>query len=161
MPYWFSRSSVKFQVHTGPKICRFWPELSVSGLKLQFEFTDGFEIMHKAWHSIEYVPYCFVRSGIKFEGHTPLKNDDLNPVWVRLLGRSQLSKFVPCDLEIWWITLKKYRAPLLCYFKLCASFHSHLWIQTGVTVRKCPIWVKIGDFCPVWPSNLTDDLEKQ
>ena len=54
--------------------------------------------------------------------------------------------FVPCDLEIWRMTLKNNRAPLLCYFKLCASFRSHWWIQTGVTVRKRPIWVKIDDF---------------
>ena len=27
-----------------------------------------------------------------------------------------------------------------------ASFHSHLWIQTGVTVQKIPIWVKIDIF---------------
>ena len=33
----------------GTKSCRFWPELSISGLQLQFEFTDGFEMMHKAW----------------------------------------------------------------------------------------------------------------
>ena len=33
--------------------------------------------------------------------------------------------FVPCDLEIWQKTLKNNRAPLLCCFKLCASFHSH------------------------------------
>ena len=44
--------------------------------------------------------------------------------------------FVPCDLEIWWMTFKNNRAPLLCCFKLCASFHSHQWIQTTVTVRK-------------------------
>ena len=122
--------------------------------------------------------------------------------------------FVPCDLEIWWMTLKNNRAPLLCYIKLCASFQSHRWIQTEVIVRKRPIRVKIGDFlscvtlkfdewpwkaighlfyaasscvhyfiaisefklklqsgnahgsksviyCPVWPWNLTDDLEKQ
>ena len=54
--------------------------------------------------------------------------------------------FVPCDLEIWWITLKNNRASLLCCFKLCATFHSHQWIQTGVTVWKRPIWVKIDDF---------------
>ena len=54
--------------------------------------------------------------------------------------------FVPCDLEIWRMTLKNNRAPLVCYFKLCALFHSHLWIQNGVTVRKRQIWVKIGDF---------------
>ena len=44
------------------------------------------------------------------------------------------------------MTLKNNRALLLCYFKLCASFHSHWWIQTGVTVRKRPIWVKLDDF---------------
>ena len=44
------------------------------------------------------------------------------------------------------MTLKNNKAPLLCYFKLCAPFHNHLWIQTGVTVQKHPIWVKIDDF---------------
>ena len=36
--------------------------------------------------------------------------------------------FSPCDLEIWWMTkktTKNNRAPLLCYFKLFASLHSH------------------------------------
>ena len=34
--------------------------------------------------------------------------------------------FVWWDLEIWWLTLKNNKAPLLCCFKLCASFQSHL-----------------------------------
>ena len=54
--------------------------------------------------------------------------------------------FVPCDLEIWWMNLESNRASLLCCFRLCATFHSHRWIQTGVTVRKRPIWVKFDDF---------------
>ena len=54
--------------------------------------------------------------------------------------------FVSCDLKIWWMTLENNRASLLCCFKLCATFHSHWWIQTGVTVRKRPIWVKFDDF---------------
>ena len=33
--------------------------------------------------------------------------------------------FCPCDREIWWMTLQNNRAPLLCYFKLCASFCTH------------------------------------
>ena len=50
--------------------------------------------MHKAWRSIEEVPYCFVSSSINFQGHT-----DWN--WrfessLRLPGRSQLSN--PSDL---------------------------------------------------------------
>ena len=44
------------------------------------------------------------------------------------------------------MTLKNNRALLLCYFKLCASFHSHRSFQTGVTVRKRQTWVKISDF---------------
>ena len=54
--------------------------------------------------------------------------------------------FVPCDLEIWQMTSNNNSAHLFSYFKLCASFHSHLSIQNGVTVRKRQIWVKIGDF---------------
>ena len=59
---------------------------------------------------------------------------------------SKLAFFVPCDLDIWPMTLKNNRAPLLCYFKLCASFHSYRSIKTGATVRKCQIRVKIGHF---------------
>ena len=54
---------------------------------------------------------------------------------------------------------KNNRAPLHFSFKLCASFHSHWWIQTGVTVRKRSIWFKIGIFFRVtlkfdeWPKK--------
>ena len=53
--------------------------------------------------------------------------------------RPKSAIFVPCDLEISRMTLKNNRAHLLCYFKIWASFHSHLWIRTGVTVRKIPM----------------------
>ena len=82
------------------------------------------------------------------------------------------------------MTFKNNRAPLLCYFKLCAAFFSHWWIQTGVTVRERLIWVKIDEFLShvtlkfevwpwtqsgsnltifraVWPWNSTDNLERQ
>ena len=39
------------------------------------------------------------------------------------------------------MTLKNNRAPLLCCFQLCARFHCHMWIQTGVRVRKRLSWV--------------------
>ena len=54
--------------------------------------------------------------------------------------------FVPCDLEICWMTLKNNGAPLLYYMTLCTSFQSYWWIQTWVTVRKRSIPVKKGDF---------------
>ena len=54
----------------------------------------------------------------------------------------QIQRFLePCDLEIWRMTLKNNRAPLLSNIKLYASFHHHMWIQTGVTVRKRLSWV--------------------
>ena len=68
--------------------------------------------------------------------------------------------FLPCDLEIWRMTFKNNRAPLLCHFKLCAAFRSHWWIQTGVIVRKRLIRVQIDNFLAVWPWNLTHDLQK-
>ena len=54
----------------------------------------------------------------------------------------QIRRFLePCDLEIWRMTLKNNRAPLLSNIKLYASFHHHMRIQTGVTVRKRLSWV--------------------
>ena len=78
------------------------------------------------------------------------------------LGQNQ-QYFVPCDLEIWRITLKDNRASLLC-FKLCASFHSHRWIQTVVTVRKLSSGVLTSviltfDLWP-WPFVWTSSLSK-
>ena len=34
---------------------------------IQFEFTDGFELMHKAWCSIEEVPYYFSGYPLNFK----------------------------------------------------------------------------------------------
>ena len=45
------RSEVKGQGPRGQS--KFYPYL------LEFEFTNGFEMMHKAWSSIEEVSYCF------------------------------------------------------------------------------------------------------
>ena len=36
-------------------------------------------MMHKAWSSIEEVPYCFWRSSVKFQGHTALKSVEFDP----------------------------------------------------------------------------------
>ena len=65
----------------GSKNCPFWPKLGVSGLYLQFGITDGYEMMHKAWSSIEEVPYCFSMSSVKFQGHTALKSVEFDPNW--------------------------------------------------------------------------------
>ena len=88
--------------------------------------------------------------------------------------------FVLRDLEIWPMTLKKHWCHYLCiwrpsgnhsyktwskthltYFKLCASFQNHWSIQTGVTVRKHQIWIKMSDFLSrdleIWPMILKNN----
>ena len=69
--------------------------------------------------------------------------------------------FYPCDLEIWLMTLKNNRAPLLSYFKLCVSFHTHWWMNSNWSFTpETPNLGKIQRFfLAVWPSNLTDDLK--
>ena len=134
VPYYFWRSSVKFQDHTtlksvefdpdwaspdcnsslnspmATKLCtklevalkrcpivfkvickisrshcskklQIWPRLGVSGLQLQFEFTNGYEMMHKAWSSIGEVHYCFSRSSFKLQVCTALKIVEFDPNW--------------------------------------------------------------------------------
>ena len=48
------------------------------------------------------------------------------------------------------------------FFKLCVTFHSHQSIQTGVTVRKRSIRIKIGNFCvpcdlEIWEMTLKNN----
>ena len=87
---------------------------------------------------------CYIKLCASFRSHQWFQT------WVTIRKRPIWVKFddflEPCDLAIWQMTLKNNRAPLLCYFKLCASFRSHRWFQTWVTVRKRPIWVKFNDF---------------
>ena len=80
------------------------------------------------------------------------------PIWVKF--DDFLSRVT---LEIWQMTLQNNRAPLLSNIKLYASFHYHMWIQTGVTVQKQLSWVMTSvtltfDLWPwpfVWTSLLS------
>ena len=74
------------------------------------------------------ISYLLVNSNLSYSPETP----NLGQIW-RFLA--------PCDLEIWRMTLKNNRAPLLSNIKLYVKFHHHMWIQTGVTVRKRSSWV--------------------
>ena len=46
-----------------------------------WEPCNGYEMMHKAWSSIEEVPYCFSRSSFKFQGHIALKIVEFDSNW--------------------------------------------------------------------------------
>ena len=58
------------------------------------------------------------------------------------------------------MTLKNSRAPLLCCFQLCAWFHCHMWIQTGVRVRKRLSWVltSVTLTFDLWPVTFCMDI---
>ena len=74
-------------------------------------------MMHKAWCNVEEMPYNFSRSSIKFRSHMGWKINDFNPIWVRLLGRSQLSN--PSDLP-WYDIISCY---LLSAWALSGGCH--------------------------------------
>ena len=69
------------------------------------------EMMHKAWSSIEEVPYCFSRSSVKFQGPTGRKIAGLDPNWA----------FPDCNSSLNWPLAKKW--------------HKNF----GVAQKKCPI----------------------
>ena len=46
-----------------------------------FKVTRLYEMLHKAWSSIEEVPYCFARSSVKFQRRTALKIVEFDPDW--------------------------------------------------------------------------------
>ena len=61
------------------KDCWFRPKLGVCRLYIQFEFTDGYEMMHKVWSSIEEVPFCFQGHPSNFKVTGLKKNDRFWP----------------------------------------------------------------------------------
>ena len=81
VPYSFSRSSLKLQVGPALKIVEFDPNCAFPDYNSQFEFTNGYEMMHKAWSSMKEMPYCFWGSSVKFLGHTAKKIVDFDPNW--------------------------------------------------------------------------------
>ena len=76
------------------------------------------------------------------------------------LGHNQLF-FVPCDLEIWWMTLKNNRH----LFYTTLSFVHHLKAMSEFNLElqseNTQFRSKLAIFCPVRPWNVTNDLEKQ
>ena len=111
VPYCFSRSSVKFQGHTGQKKSLILAQVGHFRPVTQVEFTDGYEIMHQAWSSIEEVPYCFSRSFVKFQGHTGHKIADFDSYWA----------FPDCNPSL--------NSPMV--FKWCTKLY--------VVLKRCPI----------------------
>ena len=128
------------------KLSKFPNYVLFIGLKLQFEVTEGFEIMHKDWYSLDEVPYCFPRSSIKFLGYMGWKISDLNQVWVRLLGWSQLSN--PSDLPCLFSCKMIKQNQLENHFGFIMSF---LWSTFSVSETNCDLdFLKLTQLYCCW-----------
>ena len=125
----------KLQLQSGN--AQFGAKLTIFLAVWPWNLTDDLDKQHgtspKQHQAVSIISSSYVNSNWSYGPETP----NLGQIW-RFLE--------PYDVEIWGMTLQNNRAPLLCYFKLCASFRSHWWIQTSITVRKRPIWVKFDDF---------------
>ena len=129
------------------------------------------------------MPYKFSMSSIKFQGHTGWKIDDLNPIWVRLLGRPQLSN--PSDLPcFYWFCMNAYifgarvtataptfliavhvfnifKTRLTCYIYhfLFEKYYAAVWHFTnsnwdgGLHNTRGPFWNIVCILIPGWISN--------
>ena len=114
---------------------RSWPNLSVSGLYLLFEFTYGDEMMHTAWCCLEEVPYCFSRSSVKFQGHTAQKIVEFDPDWA----------FPDCNSSLNSPMATKWCAKLEVAWKRCPIvFQGH---KSNFEVTRLK---KVIDFDPNW-----------
>ena len=127
----------------GSKNRRIWPRLGVSGLLLQFEYTNGYEMMHKAWSSIEEVPYCFSRSSVKFQGHTSLKIVEFDPNWA----------FPDCNSSLKSPMARKWCTKLEVAKKRCPIvFQGHPSNCKVTRLKKSSILTQIGRFRTVTPA---------
>ena len=133
------------------------PEILKSKTNRQFFTPCNLEIWPITLKNNKVPLLCYFKLCASFQNHQCIQTGVTvrkHSIWVKICDF-----FVLCDLEFRQMTLKNNRAPVLCYFELCASFQNHQWIQTGVTVWKHSIRVKIGNLCPVWPWNLMDDIK--
>ena len=134
VPYCFSRSSVKFQGHAAHKIVDFDTNWVFPDCNFQFEFTDGYGMMHKAWNNIEEVLYSFSRSSIKFQGHTR-KNCRFWPK-LSVSGQYLLFEFTHGFemMHIGWCSIED--VPY-CFSRSSVKSQDH-------TRKKCRFWPKLS-----------------
>ena len=95
-------------------------------------------MMHKAWCSMQEVPYCFLRSSIKFQGHTGQNIANANPKWA----------FPDCNSrnvgKMWWTS--EYYHWIQCimlymlYSKLELSFLASQSVLAVFFCKTCKVW---------------------
>ena len=92
--------------------------------------------MHKAWSSIEEMPYCFSRSSVKFQGHTALKIVEFDPDW----SFPDCNSILNSPMAQRWCTKLEVALKRCPFFKvICQISRSHgsknrrIWRKPGVS----------------------------
>ena len=104
-------------------------------------------MMHKAWSSIEEVPYCFWRSSVKFQGHLALKIVEFDSNWAFPDCNSSLNSQMAMKCWTKLETAKK-RCPYV--FQGHPSNFKVTWDKTS------PILTQIGRFRTIGRSQLSN-----
>ena len=104
-------------------------------------------MMHKAWSSIEEVPYCFSRSSVKFQGYTALKIVEFYPNWAFLDCNSSLNSpmAMKCCTKL---ETAKERCPIV--------FQGHPSNFKVTRDKTSPILTQIGRFRTIGRSQLSN-----
>ena len=104
-------------------------------------------MMHRAWSSIEEVPYCFWRSCVKLQGHTALKIIDFDPNWA----------FPDCNSSLESPMATKWDTKLEVALKRCPIvFHGHPSNFKVTWDKTSPIFTQIGRFRTIGRSQLSN-----
>ena len=102
-------------------------------------------MMHKAWSSIEEVPYCFSRSSVKFQGHIALKIVEFDSNWAFPDCNSSLNSPMAMKCCTKLETAKK-RCPII--------FQGHSSNFKVTRDKTSPILTQIGRFRTIGRSQL-------
>ena len=104
-------------------------------------------MMHRAWSSIEEVPYCFSRLYVKFQGPTALKIVEFDPNWVFADSNSSLNSPIAMKCCTKLETAKK-RCPIV--------FQGHPSNFKVTRDKISPILTQIGRFRTIGRSQLSN-----
>ena len=124
-----------------------WSSIEEVPYCVQLEFTDGYEMMHRAWSGIVEVPYCFSRSYVKFQGHTALKIVEFDPNWAFLDSNSSLNSLMAMKCCTKLETAKE-RCPIV--------FQGHPSNFKVTREKTSPISTQIGRFRTIGRSQLSN-----
>ena len=158
VPYCFSRSYVKLQGHMAKKIDDFDPNWAFPDCNSSLN-SPGCEMIHRAWSSIEEVPYCFSRSYIKLQGHMALKIVDFGPY----LAFPDCISSLESPMATKWCTKLEValkRCPIVLQghpsnFKVTQLEKSSNLTQIGGFRTVTPVWIHR------WLRNVAQSLKQQ